>query len=105
MIWNFCLIGNIRHNFLVPRIIELAPKIFMHIQTPDLHRVRRIVVDVLSCLLYKVQIYFSVISWVSCPTVTRTMRKFEGKSSGKNYSKIPTIVSTWYQKFSKALSS
>ena len=56
----------------------------------------------MSCLLYKVQIYFSVISLVSCPTVTRTMRKFEGTSSGKNYSKIPTIVSTRYQKLSKS---
>ena len=51
--------------------------------------------------LYKVQIYFSVISLVSCPIVT-TMRKFEGTSSGKNYSKIPTIVSTRYQKLSKS---
>ena len=39
MILNFCLIGNIRHNFLVPRIIESAPKTFMPIQTPDLDRV------------------------------------------------------------------
>ena len=40
VILNFCLIGNIRHNFLVPRIIELAPKTFMPIQIPDLHRVK-----------------------------------------------------------------
>ena len=33
MISNFCLIGNIRHNFLVPRMIESAPKTFMPIQT------------------------------------------------------------------------
>ena len=39
VIFNFCLIGIIHHNFLVPRVIELAPKTFMPIQTPDLHRV------------------------------------------------------------------
>ena len=39
VIFNFCLIGNIHHNFLVPRMIESAPKTFMPIQTPDLHRV------------------------------------------------------------------
>ena len=38
-IFNFCLIGNICHNFLVPRMIESAPKTFMPIQTSDLHRV------------------------------------------------------------------
>ena len=38
VILNFCLIGNIRHK--VPTIIEsAAPKTFMPIQTPDLHRV------------------------------------------------------------------
>ena len=37
--WHFYLIGNIRHNFLVPRMIASNPKTFMHIQTPDLHRV------------------------------------------------------------------
>ena len=36
---NLCLIGKIRHNFLVPRMIELACKTFMHIQTLVLHRV------------------------------------------------------------------
>ena len=36
---NFCFIGNIRHNFLVPRIIETTPKTFMPIQIPDLHSV------------------------------------------------------------------
>ena len=39
MILDFCLFGNIRHNFLVPRIIKSAPKTFMPIQIPDLHRV------------------------------------------------------------------
>ena len=39
VILNFCFIRNIGHNFLVPRIIESAPKTFMPIQTPDLHRV------------------------------------------------------------------
>ena len=39
VIFNFCLIGNIPHNFLVPRIIELAAKTFMPIQTPGLQRV------------------------------------------------------------------
>jgi hypothetical protein len=39
VIFNFCLIGNIHYNFLVPRMIESAPKTFMPIQTPDLHRV------------------------------------------------------------------
>ena len=33
MLLNFCLIGKIRHNFLVPRMIELACKTFMPIQT------------------------------------------------------------------------
>ena len=37
---NFCLIGKIHHNFLVPRMIELGCKTFMPIQTLDLHRVR-----------------------------------------------------------------
>ena len=35
----FCLIGKIHHNFLVPRMIELACKTFMPIQTLYLHRV------------------------------------------------------------------
>ena len=36
---NFCLIVKIRHNFLVPRMIELGRKTFMPIQTLDIHRV------------------------------------------------------------------
>ena len=40
---NFCLIGKIHHNFLVPRMIELACKTFMPIQTLVLHRVKVIV--------------------------------------------------------------
>ena len=36
---NFCLIGKIHHNFLVLRMIELACKTFMSIQTLNLHRV------------------------------------------------------------------
>ena len=36
---NFCLIGKIHHNFLVPNMIELGRKTFMPIQTLDLHRV------------------------------------------------------------------
>ena len=36
---NFCIIGKIHHNFLVPRMIELGCKTFMPIQTFDLHRV------------------------------------------------------------------
>ena len=39
VISNFCLIGKINHNFLVLRMIELAWKTFMPIQTLDLHRV------------------------------------------------------------------
>ena len=39
LILDFCLFGNIRHNFVVPKIIESAPKTFMPIQIPDLHRV------------------------------------------------------------------
>ena len=39
MISNFCLIGKIRHNFLVPKMIELGRHSFMPIQTLDLHRV------------------------------------------------------------------
>ena len=39
LVSNFCLIGKIRHNFLIPRMIELGCKTFMHIQTFDLHRV------------------------------------------------------------------
>ena len=42
MTFNFCLIGNISHNYLVPRMIESAPKTFMPIQTPDLDRVMRL---------------------------------------------------------------
>jgi hypothetical protein len=38
---NFCLIGKISHNFLVPRMIELVCKTFMPIQSLDLHRVSR----------------------------------------------------------------
>ena len=37
---NFCLIGKIHRNFLVPRMIELACKTFMPIQTLVLHRVK-----------------------------------------------------------------
>ena len=36
---NFCLIGKIHHNFLVPKMIELGRKTFMPIQTLDLRRV------------------------------------------------------------------
>ena len=36
---NFCLIGKIHHNFLVPRMIELGCKISMLIQTLDLQSV------------------------------------------------------------------
>ena len=39
VISNFCLIGKIHHNFLVLRMIELACKTFMHIQTLNVHRV------------------------------------------------------------------
>ncbi len=38
---NFFLIGKIRHNFLVPRMIELGRQTFMPIQTLDLHRVNQ----------------------------------------------------------------
>ena len=41
MVLNFCLIGKIRHNFLVPRMIESARKTFMPVQTLNLHRVTR----------------------------------------------------------------
>jgi hypothetical protein len=37
---TFCLIGKICHNFLVPRMIQLASKTLMSIQTLDLHRVK-----------------------------------------------------------------
>ena len=40
MLLNFCLIGKIRHNFLVPRMIESACKTFMPIPTLDIDRVR-----------------------------------------------------------------
>ena len=40
VILDFCLFGNIHHNFVVPRIIESAPKTFTPIQIPDLHRVK-----------------------------------------------------------------
>ena len=36
---NFCLIGKIPHNFLVPKMIEWTCKTFMPIQTLNLHRV------------------------------------------------------------------
>jgi len=39
---NFCLIGKICHDFLVPTMIELGRKTFMPFQTSDLHRVFRI---------------------------------------------------------------
>ena len=39
VVWNFCLIGNIHQNFLIPRMNESDPKAFMPIQTQDLHRV------------------------------------------------------------------
>jgi len=39
VIFNFCLIGNIRHNFLVTRMIESASMTFMPIHTQDLNRV------------------------------------------------------------------
>ena len=35
VILNFCLFGNICHNFLIPTMIESAPKTFKPIQTPD----------------------------------------------------------------------
>jgi hypothetical protein len=39
VVLNFCLIGKIRHIFLVPRMIESARQTFMPIQTLNLHRV------------------------------------------------------------------
>ena len=36
---NFCLIGKIHHNFLVPKVIELGRKTFMPFQTLEQHRV------------------------------------------------------------------
>ena len=39
LVSNFCLIGKICHNFLVPTMIELGCQTFMPIQTLDLHRV------------------------------------------------------------------
>ena len=36
---NFCLIGKIHHQFLVPKMIEWTCKTFMPIQILDLHRV------------------------------------------------------------------
>ena len=36
---NFCLIGKICHDFLVPTMIELGCRTFMPFQTSDLHRV------------------------------------------------------------------
>ena len=39
MVSNFCLIGKIHHNFLVPKMIELGRKTFMPIQFLDLPRV------------------------------------------------------------------
>jgi hypothetical protein len=40
VVLHFCLIENICHNFLVPRMIELGRKTFMNIQTLDLYRVQ-----------------------------------------------------------------
>ena len=51
VISNCCLIGNIRHNFLVPRMIELACKTFMPIQTLFLHRVERTSRETINCKL------------------------------------------------------
>ena len=39
VIFNFCLIGNTCHNFLVPRMIEQPPLTFISIQTPNLLKV------------------------------------------------------------------
>ena len=39
VISNFCLIGKICHDFLVPTMIKLGCKTFMPFQTSDLHRV------------------------------------------------------------------
>ena len=39
LVSNFCLIGKIHHDFLVPSMIELGCKTFMPFQTSDLHRV------------------------------------------------------------------
>jgi hypothetical protein len=36
---NFCLIGKIHHDLLVPTMIELGCKTFIPFQTSDLHRV------------------------------------------------------------------
>ena len=39
MVTNFCFIGKILHNHLVPKMIKRACKTFMSIQTLNLHRV------------------------------------------------------------------
>ena len=45
MVSNFCLIGKIPHNFLVPKMVESACKIFMLIQTLDLHKSAQFVME------------------------------------------------------------
>ena len=43
---NFCLIGKIRHDFLVPTLFELGCKTFMPFQTSDLDRVKyKLIID------------------------------------------------------------
>ena len=49
---NFCLIGKIHHNFLVPKMIELGRKTFLPFQSLDLHRVYSLTLHLTPLLIH-----------------------------------------------------
>ena len=64
MVSNFCLIGKICHNFLVPTMIELGCKTFMPIQTFNLHRVLNLGRYIHTITLLSTQKAMTVINYV-----------------------------------------
>ena len=56
MILDFCLFGNIRHNFLVPRMNESAPKTLMRIQSVRNEWENKLTVLYKACTIYNLNI-------------------------------------------------
>ena len=64
LVSNFCLIGKIHQNFLVPRMIELSCKTFMPIQTLLLH-VKKVNILSLSSVRVKKRYNTYIVDFVS----------------------------------------
>ena len=91
---NFCLIGNIHHNFLIPRMIESVPKTFMPIQTPDLHRVSSMALKHFFFLISKKStVNCPLIGWKRSKSLVRYFLELD-----KNWAKTFLNFDTFYLK-------